>query len=126
MSRYTNYIGENYFTIIKGKEEEFNDFINSYDFGETLLHLLPPKEIKDGWGVRFGYDDLSTDINHFDPNEQVEWFEELSTFIEEDIKFICTDEEFPQLNEIGYAFLLKCSKGKGEIKDLVLKEVVEK
>jgi len=123
MSRYTKYYGNNYFEIIKGKEEELEAFINKYDWGDILLHVKPPEKIGDYWEVCFGYkQDYSTDINHFSPEEMDYWFAELSLLIREKIDFICFDEEFPILNEKGYADRIVCEKGECRVIPLILKE----
>lgn len=123
MSRYTKYLGNNYFEIIKGREEEFKAFIEKYDWGKTLLHINPPKEIGDCWVVWFGYErDYSTDINHFDPEEQSDWFAELSLLIKDKIDLICFDEEFPVIQEKGYAHRLVCENGECKVTNLILQE----
>lgn len=122
MSRYTKYIGNNYFKIKKDYENKFIKFHKEYDWGYTLLHLSSPKEIGDNWTVQFGYKNGETDINHFDATQLSYWFEEFSEFIEEDIDFICLDEEFPQLDTYGYAERLVCKDGKCKITRLKLCE----
>lgn len=123
MSRYTNYVGDTYFTI--KDENKFKEFRKKYDWGETLLHLTPPKNIGDKWTLRFGYKDGTSDINHFGPEEQLDWFEELSELIFEPIDLICLDEEFPIIGETGYAYRLQCKDGKCSVNDLILKEEKE-
>jgi hypothetical protein len=122
MSRYTQYLGNNWFTIIKGKEDDFKKFKDKYEFGNTLLHEEPPIEIGGNWRCCFSTRDGDTDINHFSPEEQGDWFVELSTYIEEEIDFICLDEEFPLLNKEGFAYKLYCYKGIGKLTDLKLIE----
>lgn len=118
MSRYTNYIGQSYFII--HDEKKFQQLLDDFEYAESLLQLKPPRKIGDGWGVIFGYKDGSTDINHFDPEDVIDFWEAFSEIVEEKFEFVCLDEEFPILNEGGYAKHLECVNGKCEITGLKL------
>lgn len=125
MSRYTDYYGITTFTIKKGKERDFQEFMDKYEFNEHLLHLEAPQGLTGMWKVRFGTEDFTNSINHFHPDEQFDWFCELSSMVMEEIDLICLDEEFPILNTAGFAYHLYCNRGVCQLIDLKLTKARE-
>jgi len=116
MSRYSDYRGNKIFTIKKNKEKEFMENIQTYDFFNDLFSVNPPNKIGECWIVVMDDDT----INHFHPDEVIGFWEDFSLCVNEAIEFIILDEEFPILNDSGYACLLECSSGECEVLNLKL------